>query len=119
MNRSHTATILSIGWLCFLVAPCHAAPKDAAGPLTTVTYNVAEFLQTARPDNQPNPKIVPIDPDTPIGDDTQLPSQTEARQQFIKLICESIDPQSWTPDHVPTAKISIDGQRMIVSQTKA
>src|SRR3954452_11737949 len=107
MNRSYTTTMLSIGWICILAAvPCHAAPKTAAEPVTTVTYNVAEFLQTARPDDQPNPKIVPIDPDAPIGSDTQFPSQTESRQQFINFICETVDPASWKAGHVPPAAIS-------------
>lgn len=101
-----------------VAASTHAAPKKAAEPVATVTYDIAEFLQSARPDDQPNPKIAPIDPDAPIGSDSEVTSQTEVRQQFIKLICQTIDPRSWQPDYMPATSISIDGQRMIVSQTK-
>jgi hypothetical protein len=119
MNRSCPATIPAILWLSVLAAPCHAAPKAPPETVQTVTYNVAEFLQTARPDDQPNPKILPIDPNAPIGYDTQLPSQTESRQQFIKFICETVDPRSWKEaDHVPPAAIAIDGDKMVVTQTK-
>src|SRR5258706_5601571 len=117
MNRSCLATILTITWTCAL-APCQGAPKNALDPVQTMTYDVAEFLQTARPDDQPNPKILPIDPNAPIGYDTQLPTQTESRQQFIKFVCETVDPRSWKPDHVPPAAIAIDGDKMVVTQTK-
>jgi hypothetical protein len=102
-----------------LLAPCHAAPKAPPEAVQTVTYDVAELLQTARPDDQPNPKILPIDPDAPIGYDTQLPSQTESRQAFIQLVCETIDPRSWEAGHVPPAAIAIDGDKMTLSQTRA
>src|SRR5258706_4685911 len=117
MNRSCLVTIPTILCLCVLTAPCHAAPKAPPEAVQSMTYDVAELLQTARPDNQPNPKILPIDPDAPIGYDTQLPSQTESRQAFIKLVCETIDPRSWDPGHVPLVAIAIDGDKMVVSQT--
>src|SRR6266566_2519706 len=117
MNRSCLATILTIVWLCVLAAPCHGAPKAPPEAVQTVTYNVAEFLQTARPDDKPNPKILPIDPNAPIRYDTQLPSQTESRQAFIKLVCDTIDPRSWEAGHVPAAAVAIDGDKMVVSQT--
>jgi hypothetical protein len=119
MDRSNLAPILTTAWLCILVAPCHAAPKARTEVIQTVTYDVAEFVQPARPDDQPNPKILPVDPNAPIGYDTQLPSQTESRQQFIKFICDTIDPDSWKADHVPRAAIAIDREKMVVTQTRS
>jgi hypothetical protein len=59
-KASHLATILTTAWLCVLAAaPCHGAPKVPPEVIQTVTYDVAEFLQPARPDDQPNPKILP------------------------------------------------------------
>ena len=117
MNRTSAQTVPPVIGACsllFAVACIAATPQ----PVVTATYDVAEFLQTARPDDQPNPPVRPIDPDAPIGNDTQLPSRTEARQQFIKFVCETIDPESWKPGHVPVAAIAIEGDKMTVTQTK-
>lgn len=102
--------------LVFLIAP-HSGAQKVPEPVESATYDVAFFLDRARPDDKPNPKVGPHDPDAPIGPETQLLSRTEARAKMIKLVQQTIDPESWKPGHVPPAAISIDGDKMVVTQT--
>ncbi len=115
MNSRFLCLALVFGFM--LAMPPHSNAQRAPEPVEPATYDVAFFIDRARPDDKPNPKVSPHDPDAPFGPDTQLPSHTETRAKMIKLVQQTIDPESWKPGHVPPAAISIDGDRMVVSQT--
>jgi hypothetical protein len=79
------------------------------------TYDVADLIATARPDNQPDPTAAPLPPDAPIG--AQSHTRTEARREFVHIIRESVDPKSWEPDRVPPAVITFIGDKLKVIQS--
>jgi hypothetical protein len=88
-------------------------------PLQTITYDIAPLLQNPRPDDQPNPPLGPVDPNAPIGNYTQKPSRSEARENFIKFIRdEATDARLWQSDHVPPGSLAIDGDKLVVNAPK-
>jgi hypothetical protein len=94
-----------------------ASAQNAVAPTVTATYDVTEFLKRSRPDDSPPAKPPTILPDGPIGQNTLLPTRTEAKERLIALVRETIDPKSWQAGHLPAASIAIEGDKMIVSQT--
>jgi hypothetical protein len=90
-----------------------AAAQDLG--FETQTFDVSDLLAGARPDDKPDPTTRPISPDAPIG--RASPSRTEAREAFVRVVRETIDPTSWAPGHVPPAAIALDGDRLIVVQS--
>lgn len=106
--------------VCLIALTLKSNPASAqAAPAQTVTatYDVTEFLKRSRPDDSPPPKPPTILPDGPIGQNTLLPTRTEAKERLIALVRERIDPTSWQPGHMPRASIAIEGDKMIISQT--
>jgi hypothetical protein len=93
------------------------AQKPPDTQLRTATYDLTGNFKDPRPEDQPNPKIGPVDPNAPIGQSTQKPTLAEMHAGYIKFICEVVDPPSWKPGHVPLGTVVIDGDKLVVSQT--
>jgi hypothetical protein len=93
-----------------------AADPKPPEPLKTVTYDVAEFVTGARPDDQPDPSPAVLTADMPIGSPPSL-NRTQAREHFVSFMKETIDPRSWQP--TGPGSIALEGDRLVVNQTAA
>ena len=87
-----------------------AEPPDA---LVTRTYDLAEMILPARPDDEPDPTPRTLAPDQPIGHRSF--TRSESREQLDTLIRETIDPKSWAP--AGAGRLRVEGNSFVVTQT--
>jgi hypothetical protein len=110
-------TILACLVTLLLTSSASSAPKPApaaaAAAVTSVTYDLSDLINPARPDDQPDPTPARLAADAPIGGIHS--SRSESRKSLVAVIRESVDPQSWDPQG--PARLTLDGNRFVIAQT--
>jgi hypothetical protein len=112
--RRRTSSVASLAIL-LLTAVSLFADDPASGTLVlTRRYDVSELLARARADGTSDPADRPLGPDDRIGGLTQTVS--ENRVNFVRFICETIDPPSWR-DAGGSFEIALKRDVLVVTQT--
>ena len=99
--------------LFLIAATSFAADPKPAAPLKTLTYDVSDFINPSRPDDQPDPTPAKLTADMPIG--APSPSRSECRKSLASMLRDTIDPNSWQP--TGPASLTVDKNTFVISQT--